>query len=283
VEVTVINRTAIVSSLVIIIISITRLLIVSNYQVPIAVAIAYSNGTISTLTGTFVPLVPLLLPLTTQLLALCALGALVSGSETRHPLFLATITAFIATVFVTSTKLPIKDIFQQSTVILVTFAAWTLVLLLLISVLVDFINLPARGLRWVERSTSIILLVFITVAVPTVASYSLPSPSEIRHVPDVLRRVWLPAELIGTKNGLAHVGYVLKVDGSWTTILWDSDRSIEIKRTPDITSRTICRIGSPDGLPLIFVQSVEVPIIEPCEFPIMGRIIIPPPRMRLPW
>jgi hypothetical protein len=126
------------------------------------------------------------------------------------------------------------------------------------------------------------MLVVIAAAVPTVVSYSFPSPSKIRHLPDVLRQVWLPAERIDINGGSERVGYILKSDGGWTTILWDSDRSILMVKSENIISRTLCRTGQPDGLPLISFQSVEAPRIGPCEFTVSRPLQIPPPRVRPP-
>ncbi len=264
-EVNVINLILILSSIAITIISVTRLLIVSNYQAPIAIALSYSSGTVNTLTGTLLPLVPALLPIATQLLSICTFGAMMFGPKMRLHLFVVTVTAFIATIFVAPAKVSIQDILQGSPGIVRSFGLWVLMILFAIFVVVVFIDLRTRVTEFAIGSAFIAMLVVIIVAVPTVASYSLPLPSEIQRIPDVLRRVWLPAELIGTKNGSVRVGYVLKTDASWTTIFWDSDRSIVIARNSDITSREICRIGPPDELPLISAQFSEVSKIEPCE------------------
>lgn len=267
-EVTVINLILILSSITITIISVTRLLIVSNYQAPIAITLYYSSGTVNTLTGTLLPLVPALLPIITQLLAICTFGAVLFDSKMRFHLFLVTVTAFIATVFVAPSKVSIQDILHGSPEIVRSFepwVPWVLMILFATFVVVAFIGLRVRLVKFAIGSAFIAILMVIIVTVPTVASYSLPSPSEIQRIPDVLRRVWLPAELIGTKNGSVRVGYILKTDPSWTTIFWDSDRSIVIIKNSDITSRKICRIGPPDELPLISAQFSEVPKIEPCE------------------
>lgn len=279
-EVAAINRIVAIISVAVTIISIARLLIVSNYQTPIAIAVAASNGTVSTLTGTLVPLVPLFLPLATQLLALCALGAMLFGFKIRLHLFFATAAAFFSTVFVTPTRLSLKDALRPSSELVRSVEVWALVLFLNICFVA--INLRVHVIEFTTVSAFVVILMVITVTVPTVASYSFPSLSEIRRIPNVLHRVWLPAELIGMSDGSEHVGYVLKTDGVWTTILWDSDRSIVIVRSQNITSRTICRIGSPDGLPLISVQSTEVPKIEPCSFPVVRPAQISPLRVRLP-
>jgi hypothetical protein len=282
VEVTAINRTVVLSSVAITIISISRLLIVSDYQTPIAIMLAASNGAVSTLTGTLVPLVPLFLPFATQLLALCSLGAILVSSEMRHPLLLATANAFIATVFVTPTRISIRDISQPYSAVARNFEVWIPVLLLSIFVVATFISRRMRMMEIMTGSAFVVMLVVIIVAVSTVASYSFPSPREIRHIPDVLRRVWLPTERIDMNDNSGRVGYILKTDGFWTIILWDSDRSIAIVRSQNIISRTLCRLGPPDGLPLISVQSAEVPRIEPCELTSVGPVLIPPLRVRLP-
>lgn len=280
-EVSIITRTVILSSLIITIISVARLLIVSNYQTPIAIAISYSNGTISTLTGTLVPLIPPLLPLATQLLAFFTIGAILYNSEIRLALLLAAMTAFAATMLVAPTKISTLEISPPLEMV-GTFGTWVLTLLLLVFIVGSFIRRRMKGRQFIIGSAFIVILVVITVTVSTTASYALPSPSEMRHIPDVLRSVWLPAELIGTNNGSENVGYVLKTDGNWTTILWDSDRNIEIMRTSNITSRTICRMGKPDRLPLIFVESAKIPKIKSCEIFPSRYPLISPPRIHLP-
>jgi hypothetical protein len=282
VEVAVINRIVAIVSLAVTITSIARLLIVSNYQTPVAVAVAASNGTASTLTGTLVPLVPLFLPLVTQLLAICAFGAMLSGSKMRHPLFLAAAAAFTSTIFVAPTRLAIKDIFQSYSELLRNVGVLALTLVLLVSVVVSVIKPRVHAMEFITGSAFTVILVVIAVAVSTVTSYSFLSPSGMGHIPDVLRRVWLPAELIAMKDDPGRVGYVLKTDGIWATILWDSDRSIVIIRSQNIISRTLCRIGPPDGMPLISAQSAKVSKIEPCEFSVAGPVQISPLRVRRP-
>jgi hypothetical protein len=278
----VINRTVVISSVIVAIISIARLLVVSNYQTPTAIALADSSGAVSTLTGTLVPLVPVFLPFATQLLALCTFVAVVSGSELRLRLFLATTIAFMATVLVAPAKRSIQDLSHQYFEVARTVAIWVLVLLFLLSVVVIFIEPRAQMITFITGSTFIIMLVVITVAVPTLVAYSFPLPSEMWHIPEILHRVWLPTERVGMKDGLQRVGYVLKMDGNWATILWDSDRSIGMVKTVDVMSRTICRIGPPDGLPLISLQAAEIPRIEPCEFSDTGLVLIAPLRVLHP-
>jgi hypothetical protein len=221
------------------------------------------------------------------LLALSALVAMLhkkepAGSKVWHALLLAATIAFMATMLVAPTKISIQEILQFSDIV-VAFAAWSfMAFVLLLFIVGAFIRQWMKEEKLAIAYASILGLVAITVAVPIFADYSLPSPSELRHVPDVLRRVWLPAELIGLSNGSERVGYVLKTDGNWTTILWDSDRSVEITRTSNIANRVICRIGRPDGLPLILVPLAEMPKIRSCEIPLIEHPLMPPPRVRLP-
>ena len=265
------NRAVVVSSIIVSIISITRLLVVSNYQTPTAIALANSTGAVTTVTGTLVPLVPLFLPLATQLLAVCALVAIVSSSELRLSLLLATVIAFIATILVTPTKKSFYDISARSFEVIRAAGVWALIILFLISVLAIVIGLARiQAVHLITRSTLFILLVAIIVAVPTFVTYSFPLPSEMKQIPDIIHRMWLPPERIGMSNGASNVGYVLNMDNNWSTILWDSDRSVAKIKTSNILSRTICRIGPPDGLPLAFLPASQLPKIEPCELPDLG-------------
>lgn len=275
-----INRTVVISSVIVSIISITRLLIVSNYQTPTAIAVAEANGAVSTITGTLVPLVPVFLPLATQLLALCTLVAIIVSSGSRLPLFFATAIAFMATILVTPTRRSIQDISHRPFEIARVAGMWVLVLLFIMSAIAIFINVRAQVVAFITGSTFFIMLVAIIVAVPTVATYSFPFPAEMRNIPDILRRVWLPTERIGMKDGSQHVGYVLKIDEGWATILRDSDRTIAKVKNADVVSRTICRVSPPDKLPLIFLQTTKVPKIEPCELSDMESVLLPLPLVR---
>jgi hypothetical protein len=137
-EVAAITRAVALSSFTITIIAIARLLIVSNYQTPISIALTASNGAVSTLTGTLVPLVPLLLPLVTQLLSLCTLGAILFDPKMQHSLLLSTTIAFIATVFVAPARISIRDISSSSEAVR-SFESSTLVFCFLIMIVTIFL------------------------------------------------------------------------------------------------------------------------------------------------
>jgi hypothetical protein len=52
--------------------------------------------------------------------------------------------------------------------------------------------------------------------------------------------VWLPAEVIHLQDGSQQVGYVLQVDGPWTTVLTEAHRQVIRVSSPALESRTIC-------------------------------------------
>jgi hypothetical protein len=56
-------------------------------------------------------------------------------------------------------------------------------------------------------------------------------------------RPWMPAEVVSLNQGQASVvGYVLKQDVKWMTILRESDRSIVYLATPDTRAREVCKL-----------------------------------------
>jgi hypothetical protein len=81
---------------------------------------------------------------------------------------------------------------------------------------------------------------------------------KFRLTVDAVARPWLPAETVMLANPSSRiVGYTLSSDGTWTVILKESDRRLQIVRTSEVTSRVPCRVGPDLGRPLIPLRKVS--------------------------
>ena len=54
--------------------------------------------------------------------------------------------------------------------------------------------------------------------------------------------LWLPAEIVGLSTGQSEVAFVLETDATWTTLMLEEGRSIQIVRTEIVESRTVCNL-----------------------------------------
>src|SRR5439155_12053276 len=98
-----------------------------------------------------------------------------------------------------------------------------------------------------EEAIFLIPVVSLIVLLATGIGY------KFRLTVDAVARPWLPAESLTLANNSSPrtVGYVLSSDGTWTVIMKESDRRLEIVRTSDVASRVPCRVGPDLGRPLI--------------------------------
>jgi len=116
-------------------------------------------------------------------------------------------------------------------------AAWTITSLI---VLLLTIVLP-----WLHLIAFMVFLVIITLVWRKVRW-----PLEIFAVAAVLSgslldvsKVWLPPEVVRLADGRRITGYVLSVDGEWTSVLRESNRAIILVRSDNVAARTVCNVA----------------------------------------
>jgi hypothetical protein len=262
----------ILSPIGIILISVTRLLIISDYNPVTASAVVSSGGYVDTLFGTVIPLVPIFTPY----LALVLLF---------FDRVVASLLAFLAAAFMSpvvlsrpfALRLIDRDwylVFHHNLLVI-----FVMVLLALIFVLLLFTEVAGMGLDVGVRTGAVIACLLL---IPFVVSL-YPLPLNNRFYSELIRQPWMPPETIVLTSGQNFIGYVLSDNGTWVEVLMNDTRTVNYYRSGEVASRKICQIGStPPRQPFItlFPAGLHAPTRTPlCEISAMGR---PSPSMPSP-
>jgi hypothetical protein len=213
-----------------------RLLIVSNYNVSTALTIASSGGYINTLLGTFIPLVPLLMPYLA--LALLFFDRIVLG-----------ILAFLAVVFTSPTLI------GTSKALSILRVDWHLLLQSRTTEVVGFLFAAGLGLAIIAlptgQASKTVSVIAGFVLVPFVLTF-YPLPASGSFYAEQLRQPWLPAETLVLATRQNAVGYVLSRDQDWFVVLIAQGRTIAYIHTGQVASQVVCQLKPTDiGRPLI--------------------------------
>jgi hypothetical protein len=214
------------------IISVTRLLIVSNYNPATALAIASSGGYADTLLGTVIPLIPIIMPY----LALVFLFF--------NRVILA-ILAFAATVFVspvTTGRTAARNIVERDWHFIIHAQALIIVIMLVLALLVVLllvVELLGLGFNIFMRTLATIACVALIPLVSQLYSFSLA-----RNYTEPIRQPWLPAETITLVSGQSFTGYVLSDDGEWLVTLRNDNRAVYYYPGADVAKRQICQLNA---------------------------------------
>lgn len=76
----------------------------------------------------------------------------------------------------------------------------------------------------------------------------------------IVRRPWLPPEVLTTKSGRPEVGYVLSTADKWFTLLVEKDRTIHYIPVDDVTARAVCAVepaSTSSSAPLLRLRGVR--------------------------
>jgi hypothetical protein len=226
-----------------ILISVARLLIVSDYSPVTGSAIVSSGGYVDSLLGTVIPLVPLLLPY----------AALVLLFFNRVILAIISVIAavFVSPVLTSSSavgKLAGRDwhhIIDAAVIKLIFF-----VILAIITVLLLLTVLIGLGFSIFSRSIGIIACMALIPFVSQAYSFPLSKSFYI----GIIRQPWLPAEMITFSSGQVIIGYVLSDAGSTITFLNNDNRAVYYYPDSVVTRRQVCTIGPVSHLqPLVTI------------------------------
>lgn len=245
-----------------VVISVTRLLIVADYNVTTATAIASSGGYVNTLLGTVIPLVPVILPYLVIVLLIL-----------RR--FILSALTFVATLLISPTRLaPLMALnsFEQDWNHFVVLAKENLLISIFILIVLAAIDLwiftELRGRPGLVTTT---LALLATAFLLPYVLYVFPLPKVPSYYEQFMTQPWLPAERITVKSGDSIVGYPLTEDDSWMTVLKASPRIIQYIPVNDVTSRSVCQVNSAEPhipgsplFPLLNPKSVKLP---PCGGP----------------
>jgi hypothetical protein len=239
------RRTAVVllSPIGLLLISATRLLIISDYNTTTATTIAASGGYVDTVLGTAMPLVPIFLPYLALALLLfkrfilsaLAFGAALLVSPTR----LAPLTALntLDTEWSHAIKLLERNL-------LIAIPVFIIVLAIDIFLFIHFYG--------TSGVVTLALAVAATIFLAPYIFFVYPFPHGPDYYEALMRQPWLPPEQIELKSGDETTGYVLSSDIDWTVVLDAASRTIQYISTEDITGRLVCQTGQVNKItPLI--------------------------------
>jgi hypothetical protein len=238
-------------------ISVTRLLIVADYNTTTAVAIASSGGYVNTLLGTVIPLVPVILPYLAIallifrrfILSALTIGATLLVSPTR----LGPITALNS----------LKDNWRHVAALI----SANLVLSIFIIFILLAINLSAFARAYGRgRMLSITLALLATAFLLPYAWSVYPIPHMSSYYEEFMSQPWLSAERITVRSGDSTIGYALTEDDHWMIVLKAEPRIIQYIPADDIVSRSVCQISSQGSattesplFPLLNPKLVQLP------------------------
>ncbi len=228
------------------------MLIISNYNVTTALAIASTGGYVNTLFGTVLPMVPVLLPYLALVLLLfnrLILGAL----------------AVVATVLISPVAVSHSSIvaYFRHAADEIASSGWAVAIAVLagLALLLMLSQLFSRGWTIFARSLGTIACILL---VP-VAFLLYPLPSSNSYYAHLVRQPWLPSETITLRSGATLTGYILSDDQDWTTVLNDSDRRIYYYRPEQMTGRQVCQpAGLSSKSPLVSLVTSTGPDLPTC-------------------
>ncbi|WP_329072567.1 hypothetical protein [Amycolatopsis sp. NBC_01480] len=83
----------------------------------------------------------------------------------------------------------------------------------------------------------------------------------------ILRRPWVPPEIVTTKAGRPIVGYVLSTADKWFTVLVEKDRTVSYIAADNVIGRSVCTLDpgvSASAGPLVRLRGVTGPNSKPC-------------------
>lgn len=247
----------------ILLISATRLLIISDYNPATASTIVSSGSYIDTLLGTFIPLVPVFMPY----LALILLF---------FNRVIVSILALLAAAFVSPTSVTLPgaihiahDQWQTAanyvhahTVIQVAGVIFLLLFSIELSDL-EFYNL----LKAIAPVLSLILIPFIYQI------YPLPLNNNNNYYSNLIRQPWLPAVRLTLRSGQEVVGYTLSTGDKWFVVLLDRTRKVRYIHEGDVAKQRVCQISKAMAAkPLISLIPV-VPTIQMCKQPRSASVV----------
>lgn len=242
----------------ILLVSVTRLLIVSDFNPATASAIASSGGYVDTVLGTVIPLISIVMPYLA--LALFFFNRVILGLLASLMVIFATpmvVTRPAADSLITTYVHAVFD--NHPTIFYFLAIPMTAAIIFLL-----FVEFTGLGVSVFMRTVAIVACI---VLLP-LTSKLYPFPSKNPSYTDIIRTPWLPAENISLNNGQKIVGYVLSDDGNWTTVLTETSRKIVYYPADTIKLRSICEVGKvaslPPLIPLLYTKSSTISSTPAC-------------------
>lgn len=248
----------------------------ADYNTTTAQAIASSGGYVSTLLGTIMPLVPIVLPYLAVLFLI-------------YRRLLLSVLSLVAALCVSPTKLPPLTSSEAVKHALNGYGTWiyahvgpitaTFTVLLAFGLYVtkeirhDFRAEVVRSLHksgksvqeaaddhgvsesalrsWDSGGTGgVAVTLFLAVSASALLLpyfwYIYPVPRTLSYYKALVAQPWLPPERVTAESGSAVIGYVLSASDTWVTILNARTRTIQYYPAAQVTGRLVCQLGSDD-------------------------------------
>jgi hypothetical protein len=254
-------RALIVSPIAILLISGARLLIVCNYDTNSALALAAAGGVVGTLVGTLLPLLPPYLPVVAILFALFRKVGLtlvaVGTTVLISPAFATARGAFVQTeeqvkgliVIARDFHFALADISKTADELYK--AAPYVVGAVVLGMLLSFTGRAAAEGCFGLAVRLVSGIVFAGIAGLMVLfvqdAYKVPLP-DFTYISQILRRPWVPSEVLTFKTTTPRVGYVISMKDYWFVVMNERDRSIEYFHDDDVIDQKNCELPH-DSLP----------------------------------
>jgi hypothetical protein len=124
---------------------------------------------------------------------------------------------------------------------------------------------------------STVVAIIATLALIPYVLNIYPFPHQRNYYVQALHEMWLPAQEIVLRSGLAYSGYVLSSDASWFTVLL-TNKTIVYLPAAEVTKRSVCQPGAslappryPPLLPLLYTQPPKTPGCPPS--PVLATLV----------
>ncbi len=240
----------------ILLISVARLLIISNYDTTTASAIVASGGYLDTLLGSTIPLVPIFLPYLA--LALLYFNRVILG-----------ILALATTLIISPTALTRTSILHllRRDWNRVVHGSGAMQALIVVMAIVLTCLLIVELLRLNDFFKSLAVVVSI-IAIPVfVQIYPFPIGSQFYS--ELIRQPWLPANMITLRSGQEFTGYVLSDDPGSVAVLSEASRTVTYFPPGEIVKMQLCQLGQASSARPLFTLA-----------PAGTRVFVANPRCR---
>jgi len=245
--------TVLLSPIGLLMISVARLLVVSDYNPVIASAIVSSVGSVDTFLGSIIPLVPIFAPYLA--LVLLFFNRVIPALLT-----------FLAVVFIS----PVAE--SRASVITLAETEGNLILhhgtigylMILFGVIFAFLWFGVLVGQNADAAVRTLGTVACLALIPFVLQV-YPFPLSNEFYTQLIKQPWLPPEMITLSSGQVFVGYILS-SGTWVEILSEDTRRVHYVRADYVTHLHICRIQTtPLKPPLIalFPSGLNAPAFTP--------------------
>ena len=244
-------RALLLSPLILLIVSATRLLLIANYDTTSALSIAAAGGVVGTLLGSVLPLLPPYLPLVVLwallwrrwgiLVVTTVVTALISPA---YATFTSAATAtynYIGTFVSQLIESRYASVWYQTPRILIV-TVLGIVLAIMYAVRANTTTPLEALLQFVGRLLYGLILAAAAVVLVTFMQNAYKVPFDLDNLSQVLRQPWLPAEEITLADGSKRVAYAISPGDTWFTILEEDSRSIRYLRGSDVSTRRVCDV-----------------------------------------